>query len=292
MLFTSKLTSMNYIKKFRVKPGSKVRLSEIDPDFSDKDEDKKSSVEKIVKLQEQMNVMQYRLFAEQKRSLLVVLQALDAGGKDGTIRHVFGTMNPQGCRVAGFKQPSAEELSHDFLWRIEHQSPKRGEVVVFNRSHYEDVLVVRVHNLVHKDVWKERYEQINDFEHRLAANGTQILKFFLHISKEEQLERFKDRLDDPERHWKISEADYSERKYWDDYQAAYEDAIERCSSHDAPWFVIPSDHKWFRNLAISKIVTETMENLDIELPAPHVDIDNIRSSYHEALGWAEAKKDD
>ena len=194
-----------------------------------------------------MDDLQFRLYAEQKRSLLICLQALDAGGKDGTVRHVLGAMNPQNCRVVSFEQPSAVELAHDFLWRVESQAPKRGEVVIFNRSHYEDVLVVRVHDLVPKKVWSHRYEQINDFERRLAANGTHILKFFLHISKEEQLRRFKLRLDDPARRWKISEADYQERKYWDDYVAAYEDVFHQCSPAHAPWFVIPSDHGRFGN---------------------------------------------
>ncbi len=277
---------MKYIDKFRVKPGHEIRLADIDPNYSDKDEDKKSSSEKVAKYQQRMDTLQYRLFAEQKRSVLVILQALDAAGKDGVIRHVFGSINPQGCRVAGFKQPTPEELSHDFLWRIEQKTPKRGEIVIFNRSHYENVLVVRVHDLVPKEDWSKCYDQINDFERRLAANGTHILKFFLHISKDEQLERFKDRLDDPERHWKISETDYSERKYWDAYQTAYEEAIQRCNSHDSPWFVIPSNHKWFRNLAISQIITETMENLGIELPPTNVDIENIRKSYCEAADQA------
>ena len=190
-------------------------------------------------------------------------------------------MNPQGCRVVSFKQPSAEELAHDFLWRTELQTPERGEVVIFNRSHYEDVLIVRVHDLVPKKVWSKRYKQINDFERVLVANGTHILKFFLHISKEEQLHRFEQRLDDPSRRWKISEADYSERGFWDDYEKAYEDVLSKCSTNDAPWFVIPSDRKWFRNLAISQIIVETMEKLGIEIPEPTVDIADIRRKYHK-----------
>ena len=281
---------MNYSKQFLIKPGSRVRLKDFDPQFSAKHESKKSSHKIVCKLQQQMDALQFQLYAEQKRSLLIILQAPDAGGKDGVVRHVLASMNPQGCRVVGFKQPSSEEIAHDFLWRVEHQTPRRGEVVVFNRSHYEDVLIVRVHDLVPKEVWSGRYAQINDFERRLVANGTHILKFFLHISKEEQLERFKDRLDDPARHWKISEADYSERKCWDAYESAYEDALSKCSTDGAPWFVIPSDHKWFRNLAISKIIVETMENLGIRVPDPSVDIDEIRSKYHEAVGRAVGKK--
>ncbi|MBU2493042.1 MAG: polyphosphate kinase 2 family protein [Bacteroidetes bacterium] len=213
----------------------------------------------------------------------MVLQAPDAGGKDGVVRHVIVSMNPQGCHVVGFKQPTPEELTHDFLWRIERQVPKPGEVVVFNRSHYEDVLIVRVHDLVPIEVWSNRYEQINDFEKRLINNGTHILKFFLYISKEEQLRRFKKRLEDPTKHWKISEADYKEREFWESYQEAYEDALSKCSTSEAPWYVIPSDQKWFRNLAVSKIIVETMKKLDIKFPEPTVNIEDIRRKYHKAV---------
>ena len=273
----------DYRKKFLVTAANPVRLKGIDPDFADKDEDKKSARSKIEKLQKRMDELQFQLYAEQKRSLLICLQAPDAGGKDGVIRHVIGSMNPQGCRVVPFKQPTAEELAHDFLWRVEQKTPRRGEIVIFNRSHYEDVIVVRVHDLVPRKVWAERYEQINDFERRLVANGTHILKFFLHIGKEEQLKRFKDRLDDKSRHWKISEADYTERERWDDYTEAYEDAINKCSTENAPWFVIPSNHKWFRNLAVSRIVVETMERLGIQVPQPSVNIAEIRRKYHAAV---------
>jgi PPK2 family polyphosphate:nucleotide phosphotransferase len=274
---------MNYRKQFRVATPANVQLKDLDPGFTDKHKAKHSALQQVEEFQQKMDALQFRLYAEQKRSLLICLQAPDAGGKDGVVRHVIGSLNPQGCRVASFKQPSADELAHDFLWRVERQVPRRGEVVIFNRSHYEDVLVVRVHDLVPKQVWSQRYEQINDFERRLITNGTHIIKFFLHISKEEQLERFKQRLDDPERHWKISEADYSEREYWDSYEAAYEDALSKCSTEDAPWFVIPSDHKWFRDLAISQIIVETMEGLGIELPKPTVDIADIRKKYHQTL---------
>jgi len=282
---------MNYDKEFRIKPGHKLQLKDYDPSECGK-HGKKSAHKRIAKLQERMDELQFRLYAEQRRSVLICLQALDAGGKDGVVRHVIGSMNPQGCHVVGFKQPSAEELAHDFIWRIESAVPRRGAVTIFNRSHYEDVLIVRVHDLVPKKVWSKRYDQINDFERRLDDNGTKILKFFLHISKEEQLERFKDRLDDPTRHWKISDADYSERKYWPDYEEAYQDAISKCNTKQAPWFVIPSDHKWFRNLAISEIIVETMESLDFKLPPLSVDIAAIKGKYHEAVGrsMAELKK--
>lgn len=273
---------MNYLERFRIAAGSVVKLEDFDPQFSDKHESKSSSGSKLEELREQLEELQYRLYAENRRSLLICLQGLDAGGKDGVVRHVISAMNPQGCRVVGFKQPTPEELAHDFLWRVERQTPKRGEVVIFNRSQYEDVLIARVHDLVPEDVWEKRYQEINDFEKRLVENDTHILKFFLHISKEEQLERFKKRLDDPARNWKISETDYSERKYWDAYQVAYEAALSRCSTDDAPWFVIPSDHKWFRNLAVARIIVETMRNLGIEVPKPSVDLDDIRDKYHRA----------
>jgi PPK2 family polyphosphate:nucleotide phosphotransferase len=260
-----------------------VHLKDFDPKFCEKHESKGSAITEVEALQQQMDKLQFQLYAEQKRSLLICLQAPDAGGKDGVVRHVLASMNPQGCRVACFKQPSAEEASHDFLWRIEAQTPKRGEVVIFNRSHYEDVLIVRVHDLVPKKVWSKRYEQINGYERLLVANGTHILKFFLHISKEEQLRRFEKRLNDPARQWKISEADYSERDYWASYQKAYEAILNHCSTDDAPWFIIPSDHKWFRNLVISRIIVKTMEDLGIKLPKPTVKIADIRKKYHEAV---------
>jgi len=196
-------------------------------------------------------------------------------------------MNPEGCRVVNFKEPTKEELDHDFLWRIEHQMPRKGEVVIFNRSHYEDVLIVRVHDLVPKGIWSRRYRQINDFEQRQLANGTHILKFFLHISKEEQLERFEQRLDDPAKRWKISEADYTEREYWEEYEKAYEEVFAKCNSTAAPWFLIPADHKWFRDLAISEIIVAALEALKIQVPKPTVDIADIRRKYHEDVRKAQ-----
>jgi PPK2 family polyphosphate:nucleotide phosphotransferase len=207
------------------------------------------------------------------------VQALDAAGKDGVVRHLFSGMNPQGTAVHGFKQPSAEEAAHDFLWRAHLRTPGKGEVVIFNRSHYEDVLVVRVHKLVPKSVWSKRFDLINDFERMLARNGTRILKFFLHISPEEQLARFKERLEDPARNWKISESDYSERELWPQYVEAYEEALERTSTKHAPWFVIPANHKWFRNLAASRIIADTMEDMGLKLPPTRVDLSEIRRKY-------------
>jgi len=280
---------MNYEEKFRVKPGSRVRLDRIDADFKDKHEDQASALGEIEKFMLQLRELQYLLYAEDRRSLLIILQAMDAGGKDGTINHVLGNMNPQGAKVYGFKVPSAEEAAHDFLWRIHQAAPQRGQVAIFNRSHYEDVLVSRVHNLVPKKVWSKRYDLINDFEKNLVDNGTHILKFYLHISADEQLRRFKQRLDDPARHWKISDSDYKEREYWDDYTKAFEDALSNCSTAHAPWFVIPADHKWFRNLAVSQIVVETLESLKMQFPNPAVDIKEVKEKYHKAEEEAAAK---
>jgi PPK2 family polyphosphate:nucleotide phosphotransferase len=275
------MTGKSFIQYFRVHSDKHVRLKNFDPGDTGKYE-KKDAYEKLEELRDRMNDLQQRLFAERKRSLLICLQALDAGGKDGVIKHVIGSMNTDGCHVANFKEPTQQELAHDFLWRIEAQTPAKGEVAIFNRSQYEDVLVVRVHNLVPKSIWSRRYDQINSFEQRLSAGGTHILKFFLHISKQEQLKRFEQRLDDPAKRWKISEADYTEREYWDDYLRAYEDVLARCNTDDAPWFVIPADHKWFRDLAISEILVSTMESMNFQLPKPTVDLEEIRRKYHSA----------
>ena len=273
---------MGYLKRFRVAPGSKVKLKDIDPGFKDKHENHAEAAEEIEQDRKKLRGLQELLYSDGRGSLLICLQGLDTGGKDGTINHILGAMNPQGCRVAGFKQPSAEEAAHDFLWRIHQAAPARGRVTIFNRSHYEDVLVVRVHDLVPKAVWSRRYDEINAFEEELAAAGTHILKFFLHISKKEQLGRFKARLDDPAKQWKISESDYKERKLWDDYMGAYEAVLSRCSTEQAPWFVIPSDHKWFRNLAVARVVIEYLEDMDMKVPSPSVDLAHVRREYHSA----------
>jgi PPK2 family polyphosphate:nucleotide phosphotransferase len=270
---------VDYRKKFVVEPGTKVHLSKIDPAFKNKHESQDTAAGEIQKHVERITKLQYLLYADGSQSLLIVLQALDAGGKDGVIRHVFSAMNPQGTSVFGFRQPSGLEAAHDFLWRAHMRAPGKGEVVIFNRSHYEDVLVVRVHKLVPKEVWSKRYELINDFEKMLTLNGTSILKFYLHISPEEQLKRFKQRLDDPQRHWKISETDYSERELWPQYIEAFE---ERTSTEHAPWYLIPSNHKWFRNLSISEIVADTLEDLNLKLPPATADVSEIRRKYHSA----------
>lgn len=271
---------MSYIRRFRVEPGSKVDLGKVDASFKDRHESNEHALPEIEACSQKLHDLQYLMYAEGERSLLICLQGRDAAGKDGTINHVLGAMNPQGCTVTGFKVPSREEAAHDFLWRYHQATPGKGHVGIFNRSHYEDVLVVRVHNMVPREIWSKRYEHINDFERMLFENGTHILKFYLHIDAEEQLERFKMRIDDPARHWKISDGDYAERPFWDAYTDAFEAALSNCSTQHAPWFVIPSNHKWFRNLAISRIVSETLESLHMKFPEPTVDINEIKKKYH------------
>jgi len=273
---------MSYRKRFIVEPGEKIHLNDMETSYHGKHLSHKQALPKIEEHVANMDRLQYRLYADGDQSLLVVLQALDAAGKDGVVRHLFSGMNPQGTSVYGFKQPSQTEAAHDFLWRAHLRTPAGGEVVIFNRSHYEDVLVVRVHRLVEESIWSKRYALINDFEKMLTDNGTRILKFFLHISPEEQLERFKQRLDDPSRHWKISDADYSERELWPKYIEAYNDALQRTSTRHAPWYVIPANHKWFRNLAISEIIADTMDEMNLKLPPTHVDMEQIRKQYHAA----------
>jgi PPK2 family polyphosphate:nucleotide phosphotransferase len=282
---------VSYRKRYLVEPDTKVDLSTFDTADHGKFVGKADAVEEQDRLGKRLGELQYLLYADGKQSLLVVLQAMDAGGKDGTVRHVFSSVDPQGVHVRSFKEPTAEELAHDFLWRIHPAAPRDGDITIFNRSHYEDVLVVRVHDLVPKDVWSKRYARIVDFEKTLTQSGTQILKFFLHISPQEQLRRFRDRLEDPTRQWKISESDYAERAYWDDYQRAYEAALEKTSTKHAPWFVIPADHKWYRDLVISSIIVDTLESLDLQVPAAHVNLEEIARKYHAADAHA-AKSDD
>ena len=263
-------------QKYRVQPGTKVKLAAWDPDengdFESKAQARKAMEKNLTRLAE----LEYLLYAENKRSVLIVLQAMDAGGKDGTIRHVMGPLNPQSCKVTSFKAPSVEELSHDFLWRVHQAVPRKGQIGIFNRSHYEDVLVVRVRKLVEKRIWSKRYRQINDFERMLSENGVHILKFYLHISKAEQLKRLQARLDDPNKHWKITPADAEERRYWDDYMAAFEEALTRCSTDDAPWYIIPANYKWYRDLVISEILVEAFESYKMAFPKPAADIASIR----------------
>ncbi len=259
---------MKGLKQFRVKPGRAVRLAEIDPAWTGGFKDKDEAREALRRNIERMSKLQYRLYAQKKYALLIVLQGMDASGKDGTIRQVMSGLNPQSCCVKAFKEPTPEELDHDFLWRIHRVAPARGEIGIFNRSHYEDVLVVRVHDLVPRAVWRRRYDQIQAFERILAANDVIILKFFLHISRAEQRRRLEERLTDPSKNWKVAPSDFKERKFWGAYQRAYEEAMTRCSTRRAPWFVIPADHKWFRNWAVSQVIVETLESLRMKFPKP------------------------
>jgi PPK2 family polyphosphate:nucleotide phosphotransferase len=275
---------LNYYKKLIVQPGSRIKLDDIDPADTGKHESHEHARPEIEEHVAKMDELQYLMSAERRHSLLIVLQGLDAGGKDGVVRHLMSGMNPADCKVTGFKGPTSEEMAHDFLWRMHPHTPSKGEVAIFNRSHYEDVLVVRVHELAPKKVWAPRYELINDFEKLLTVeNDTTILKFFLYISKEEQLARFQERLETPAKNWKISDADYKEREYWDQYIAAFEDMLDKTSTKHAPWFVIPANHKWFRDLAISSIIVETMQSMKMRLPKPTVDLDQIRRLYHAAV---------
>jgi PPK2 family polyphosphate:nucleotide phosphotransferase len=261
---------------YLVERGKKLKLSKRDTndkgDFGDREEAEPVIAKNLAKLAELQEV----LYAESKRSVLVVFQAMDAGGKDGAIRHIFSGVNPQGCHVTSFKSPTVTERSHDFLWRVHMETPARGMIGIFNRSHYEDVLIVRVHNLVPKEVWSRRFDHINNFERELADEGTTILKFFLHISKEEQKRRLQARLEDPEKHWKFNPEDLAERKHWDDYQDAFEDALEKTSTKHAPWYVVPSDRKWFRNWVISDTIVRALKGMNLKYPDPLEGLDKIK----------------
>lgn len=250
----------------RVNPSDPVELSKISTSGKDFHDNRREAENEFRQLREELIEWQVRLYAEGKQSLLVVLQAMDAGGKDGTIRHATKGLNPQGVRVSSFKKPSSEELAHDFLWRVHKRTPAKGMIGIFNRSHYEDVLVVRVHNYVPDTVWMPRYELINQFEQNLAAAGTTIVKIFLHISKDEQKERFQDRLDEPDKNWKFDRDDLNKRLLWDEYQTAFQDMLNRCSTPHAPWYAIPGDQKWYRNLAVMRILVDTLRRMDPQYP--------------------------
>jgi len=262
-------------ERLMVEPGKAVMLADWDPadklDFK-KDHDHEALAKSLGRLDE----LQYLLYAERRHALLVVLQGMDAAGKDSTIRHVMSGFNPQGCRVTAFKTPTPEEAEHDFLWRVHRAVPLKGDVAIFNRSHYEDVLIARVRTLVPKEVWSRRYEQINQFEALLKESGTTIVKVFLHISKDEQKIRFEERLKDPTKQWKIAPGDFDDRKQWDEYMAAYEDALARCSTDAAPWFIVPADRKWVRNLTVSHLLVETLEGLHMKSPEPSFDPSAIK----------------
>lgn len=280
----------NFLEKHQIVPGNdfqlcSTRTTENGP-FKSKEEAQVFAAEMNVKIRE----LQYRMFVERKQSLLIVLQAPDAAGKDGLIRRVLGRMNPQGCRTYPFKAPTEEERAHDFLWRIHRCTPPKGMVSIFNRSHYEDVLVVRVEELAPKKIWSKRFDIINSFEENLVQSGTRILKFYLHISPEEQLERFAKRLENREKHWKLNLADYAARDDWREYNKAYEEVFERCNGKHAPWFVIPADRKWYRDAAVASIVHDTMQDMDPKLPPVEVDLDEVRALYERELAELNMKK--
>lgn len=271
---------MNY-DNILIKPGSKVDLKDYDTAYTDEFKDKESAKEKLLEDIEKLSDLQYKLYASNAYSLLIIFQALDAAGKDGTIKHVMTGANPQGCEVTSFKAPTPEELDHDFLWRCINHLPEKGDIGIFNRSYYEEVLVTRVHPLfilnqklpsvtkvddITDKFWQKRFKQINNFEKHLYENGTVILKFFLHVSKQEQKKRFLKRIDDPSRNWKFSMTDIHERKYWKDYQKAYEDMLSNTSTEYAPWYVIPADHKWFMRTAVGDIIVKTLKQLDLKMP--------------------------
>ena len=262
-------------KELLVRPGSRIKLDDINPSHTH-GISKSAAAAQLTKNLERLRVLQYLLYAEGRRSLLVVLQGIDAGGKDGTIQHVMSGLNPQGVRVTPFKVPEGAEKRHDYLWRVHHAVPESGQMGIFNRSHYEDVLVVRVHSLVPKSVWSKRYAQINDFERMLSDNGTRIVKFLLYIDKEEQAKRFRERIEDKTKNWKFSPADLKEREYWDQYVDAYQDMLRKCSKRHAPWYVIPANRKWFRNLAVSQVLCEELESMSLKYPKPIADLSGIK----------------
>ncbi len=257
-----------------VAPGSKVRIANVDPNDTHGHTRERSAAE-LQRGLDRLTELQDRIYAESKHPILIVIQGIDAAGKDGTVRHVMNAFNPMGCIVTSWKAPTAVELAHDYLWRIHQRAPGKGEISIFNRSHYEDVLVVRVHQLVAKAVWSKRYDEINDFERTLAAEGTTILKFFLLIDRDEQKQRLQARLDDPNKHWKFRVGDLAERKLWDSYMTAYEAMLARCSTDAAPWYVIPANKKWFRNLAVADIVADTLDDLNPVYPPSPDDLTGV-----------------
>ena len=261
----------------RVKPDTKVRLKDYDANDTDGYKDRDKAEEEVKEDIRDLAKLQERLYAENKRALLVVLQAMDTGGKDGTVKHVFSGVNPAGCQVTNFKKPSDNELDHDYLWRIHNALPAWGNIGIFNRSHYEEVLVVRVHNMVPPEVWKARYDQINRFEAMVSELGITILKFFLHIDKDEQKRRLQDRLDDADKTWKFSEMDIAERMLWDQYQEAYEDALSKCSTKTAPWYIVPANKKWYRNLVVARTIVNTLKEMDPHPPKAKIDLKKVKA---------------
>jgi PPK2 family polyphosphate:nucleotide phosphotransferase len=262
------------VENFAPKPGKKISLKDFAPDFHES-YDKESAVAELNVLQERMIDLQEKLYAQTTQSLLIVLQAMDTGGKDGAIKKVFEGINPQGVRVTSFKAPTLIELMQDFLWRVHPHTPPKGYIGIFNRSHYEDVLIVRVNNLIPKKIWEKRYDHINNFERLLADNGTRILKFYLHISKDEQKKRLQSRLDNPDKNWKFSTGDLPVREQWDDYMAAYEAALTRCNTDYAPWYIVPANRKWYRDLFVTRTIVQTLEDMKPAFPPPEAGLDKI-----------------
>ncbi len=265
------------MKKYQVKPGSKLNLSHCDPDdtggYEKTDQGKEDAKTLTEKLIGQLSALQERLYANSSHSLLIVLQGMDTSGKDGTIKNVMSGVNPQGCKVVTFKTPSAEELTHDFLWRVHQKAPAKGQIGIFNRSHYEDVLITHVHDLIPDKMIKQRFNQIKEFEELLSENGTVILKFFLHISKDEQKKRLEERICDPEKRWKFNGADLEERKLWEDYKEAFEAMMAATSTDRAPWYIVPANYKWYRNLIIADRVVDALERIKLKPPPAPADID-------------------
>jgi PPK2 family polyphosphate:nucleotide phosphotransferase len=275
--FKQKLFSKGYsMKQYTVKPDTKVNLSEWDPnDTGEFKGGKKKALTEVEKMNDKLEALQELLYAEHKHKVLIIFQGMDTGGKDGAIRRVFNKIDPMGVRVASFKAPTPDDLNHDFLWRVHKHVPGSGEVVIFNRSHYEDVLIVRVHNIVPPEVWSKRYDQINEFERILAENGTTILKFYLHIDSDEQKERLQARLDDPTKRWKFHRGDLEERKYWPDYMQAYEDMLSKTSTDYAPWTIVPANRKWYRDVVISSVIINRLDGLNMKYPEPEENLDKV-----------------
>lgn len=272
---SSGIKANEIIKKLMVIEGKKINLQRLSPDYNFSIDEEEAEYVLKQNLKKRMSELQYRLYAERKNGLLIVFQGIDTSGKDSTIRHVISAFNPQSCAVKAFKEPTTEDLSHDFLWRIHKRAPSRGEIVVFNRSHYEDIIQPRVHKTIHKSIWSQRYEHINAFERCLSDNSIKIIKFFLHISKEEQRKRLEERMNDPSKQWKASESDITERKFWNSYTVAYQDIINRCSNLWAPWYIIPANKKWFRNLVVALVIVDTLERMKPKFPKPTINLSKM-----------------
>ena len=274
-MYSSEIMAKDITNKLTVTEGKKINLQKLSPEYDFSINEKKAEYVLKQNLKKRMSDLQYRLYAERKKALLIVFQGIDTSGKDSTIRHVISAFNPQSCTVKAFKEPTTEDLSHDFLWRIHKSVPAKGEIVIFNRSHYEDIIQPRVHKTIHKSIWSQRYEHINAFEKCLSDSNIKIIKFFLHISKEEQRKRLEERLNDPSKHWKVSERDMEDRKFWSSYTVAYQDIIKRCSNTWAPWYIIPANKKWFRNLAVGLIIVDTIERMKPKFPKPAINLSKI-----------------